>query len=174
VTIRTKAFDPAESEQGKGEIIPFDPGIDATKVRVELMERVKEEIIELDRADVIVAGGRGLGEPEKLEELRELLTVLERYFVKGEIGCTRPLVDAGWLSSPHQVGLTGQKVAPELYVAVGISGASQHVAGITRAKKVVAINKSAEAPIFLVADYGVVAEFEDVFPTFRRRLEELL
>jgi len=174
VTIRTKAFDPAERERGKGEIIPFDPGIDATKVRVELMERVKEEIIELDKADVIVAGGRGLGEPEKLEELRELLTLLERYFVKGEIGCTRPLVDAGWLSSPHQVGLTGQKVAPELYVAVGISGASQHVAGITRAKKVVAINKSAEAPIFLVADYGVVAEFEDVFPAFRRRLEELL
>ncbi len=173
VTVRSKAFDPVENGQSAGEIIAFDAGIDASKARVELIERVREEVVELDKAAVIVAGGRGIEEPEKLEDIRELLNLLKGYFGSGEIGCTRPLVDMGWFSSQHQVGLTGQKVAPELYVAVGLSGASQHVAGITRAKKVVAINKSEEAPIFQVADYGVVAEFEDVLAAFRNRLEEL-
>jgi electron transfer flavoprotein alpha subunit len=173
VTVRPKAFDPVEDEQSKGEIISFDVGVDASMAKVELIDRVREEVVELDKAAVIVAGGRGIEEPEKLTDIRELLNLLKRYFDNGEIGCTRPLVDVGWLSSPHQVGLTGQKVAPELYVAVGLSGASQHVAGITRAKKVVAINKSEEAPIFKAADYGVVAEYEDVLAAFRHRLEEL-
>jgi len=174
VTVRTKAFEPVERGSAKCEIIPFDPGVDRSVIKVESIKRVREEIVELDKAEVIVSGGRGVGEPENLEELQGLLDFLKKYFSSGEMGCSRPLVDQGWLSSPHQVGLTGQKVAPELYIAIGISGASQHVAGVSGAKKIVAINKSAEAPIFKVADYGVIGEYEEIIPAFKRKLEELL
>ncbi|MDY6796368.1 MAG: electron transfer flavoprotein subunit alpha/FixB family protein [Actinomycetota bacterium] len=174
VTVRTKAFEPVERGSAKCEIIPFNPDIDRSMIKVESIERVKEEVVELDKAEVIVAAGRGIEEPENLEKLQELLDLLKRYFDSGEIGCSRPLVDQGWLSSPHQVGLTGQKVAPQLYIAIGISGASQHVAGISGAKKVVAINKSSEAPIFKIADYGVVGEYEETLPAFKQKLEEIL
>lgn len=171
-TLRSKATELTESGSFRGKINRFEPVIDESLARVELVKIVREEGINLSKAEAIVSGGRGIKDAEGIAQLKELIKVLTRYFGRVELGASRPLVDARLVPSSRQVGLTGEKVAPELYVAVGISGSLQHVTGITGAKKIIAINTDPKAYIFNVADYGVIGSFEEVVPALIRKLEE--
>jgi len=173
VTVRRKVAEPAERNSAKGEIIDFDPSIDESMVKIESIKRVKEEVVALDKAEVIISGGRGVGGIEGFKELEELADLFRESIEKVEVGCSRPPVDFGWLSHSRQIGLTGEKVSPALYIAVGISGAMQHLAGIMRAKKIVAINSDLESSIFKVADYGVVGDYKRVLPSFKKKWREL-
>lgn len=122
----------------------------------------------LKDAKIVVSGGRGIGGPDHWHFIEEASRVLG-----AAIGCSRPVADSGWVPSSHQVGLSGTSVAPDLYIAVGISGAAQHLAGIAAARIVVAINNSAEADIFTRADYGVVGDYREVLPAFVARVRQL-
>jgi electron transfer flavoprotein alpha subunit len=115
-----------------------------------------------------VAGGRGVGGPENWHYIEEASAALG-----AAMGCSRPVADSGWVPSSHQVGISGTSVAPDLYIAVGISGAAQHLSGITAARKVVAINNSPDAEIFMRADYGVVGDYREVLPAFVERVKQL-
>ena len=172
-TLRPKAVEPIGPSSATGKIIHFVPFIDESLVKVETIEKINEETVSLDRAEAIVAGGRGVKNTEGIEQLKELIKVLKKYFGKVELGASRPLVDAHLIPSSRQIGLTGEKVAPELYIAVGISGSLQHLTGILGAKKIIAINTDPKANIFKVADYGVIGSFEEVVPALKRKLEEL-
>ena len=119
------------------------------------------EGIRLEDANVIVSGGRGLGGPEPFSVLHDLANVLD-----GAVGASRAACDAGWVDHAYQVGLTGKSVSPEVYIAVGISGASQHMAGCSSSRAIVAINKDADSNIFKEARYGVVGDWEKVLPAF--------
>jgi len=174
VTLRSKAWEPIIPRTTKGEVIHIAPVLKEASVKVECMEEIREESISLYKADAIVSAGRGVKNAEGgLSELTGLVEVLGSYFSRVELGASRPLVDAHLVPSSRQVGLTGEKVAPELYIAIGISGSLQHVTGILRAKKIVAINTDPEANIFTVADYGVIGDFEEVVPALIKKLEEL-
>jgi electron transfer flavoprotein alpha subunit len=127
----------------------------------------------LDRADAVVAGGRGIGKAENLKYLEELAEALRRCFDAVEVGASRPLVDAGWLPPFRQIGLTGVKVKPRLYIAVGISGSLQHLSGLFGAKRIVAINNDPGASIFNYADIGVIGDYEMVLPSLLAELKEL-
>jgi electron transfer flavoprotein alpha subunit len=172
-TLRPKAAEPGTPRPDQGKIVHFDPVIGETLVKVETIERIKEESVSLDKAAAIVAGGRGIKDAEGIEQLKELTKVLRKYFAKVELGASRPLVDAHLVPSSRQIGLTGEKVSPELYIAVGISGSLQHLTGILGAKKIIAINTDPKAHIFKVADYGVIGPFEEVLPALKGKLEEL-
>jgi electron transfer flavoprotein alpha subunit len=172
-TLRPKTAEPIRPRPNLGEIIHFDPLIDENLIKVEMIERIKEESVSLDKAATIVAGGRGIKDAKGLEQLKELIKALRKYFTNVELGASRPLVDAHLVPSSRQIGLTGEKVSPELYIAVGISGSLQHLTGLLGAKKIIAINSDPKAPIFKVADYGVIGSFEEVVPAFKRKLEEL-
>ncbi len=174
VTIRPKVMDPLKPQSGEGEIIDFEPDINESMKETSIIERVEEEAIKLDNADAIVSGGRGIEEPEGFEELKDLAEVLEKSYEKVEIGASRPPVDLGWVHSARQIGLTGEKVTPELYIATGISGATQHLVGMSNSNTIVAINKDPNAAIFEMSDYGIVAEYEKALPPLKRKLEELI
>jgi len=122
----------------------------------------------LKDAKVIVSGGRGLGGPDNWHYVEELAQVLN-----GAVGATRAVTDAGWVAPSLQVGLTGSTVAPDLYITVGISGAVQHIAGISGARNVVAINRDGDANIFKYARFGVVGDWKQIVPAFTERLKEL-
>jgi electron transfer flavoprotein alpha subunit len=172
-TVRGKVFTPAEPADGNGEIVDIVPEIDESMIRVESMEVVKEEVIALDKADVVVSGGAGLGEEDGFEMLDELAKALSKSFGSVMIGCSRIAVDKGWISSDHQVGLTGTIISPDIYVAVGISGAIQHLVGMINSKKIIAINNDPGCNMFKVSDYGVVEDFEEIIPALIKKLEEL-
>jgi electron transfer flavoprotein alpha subunit len=122
----------------------------------------------LKDAKIVVSGGRGIGGPENWHYIEEASAALG-----AAVGCSRPVADSGWVPSSHQVGLSGTMVAPDLYIAVGISGAAQHLAGISAARTVVAINNSADADIFSRADYGIVEDYREVLPAFVARVKQL-
>jgi len=171
-TVRGKAFEPAETVEGKGEIVDMLPEIDEAMIKVESIEVVKEDVVSLDKANVVVSGGAGLGDEDGFELLEELSTALGKSFGSVMIGCSRMAVDKGWISSDHQVGLTGTMISPDIYVAVGISGAIQHLVGMIQSKKIIAINTDPGCNIFKVADYGIVEDYEKVVPALVKRLEE--
>lgn len=173
VTIRAKVYDALERGGSRGRVVRLECDLSPSLARVRSMEVVPGQNVSLDKAEVIVSAGRGIKTQEGIDELRRLTGALERFFDKVEVGASRPVVDAGLLSRSHQVGQTGEKVSPQLYVAVAISGAAQHVSGIVGSKKIIAINKDGEAPIFDIADYGVVGSFEEVLPSFIEQLEGL-
>jgi len=173
VTVRAKAMSPLERDASrKGEVIPTKVDIDASKVRTKIVETVKEEAvgIKLEDAPVIVSGGRGMGGPQPFEAiLKELADLLH-----GAVGASRPPADNGWVPEHLHIGLTGKIVAPDIYIAVAISGASQHTAGCSGSKHIIAINKDPEANIFREAEFGVVGKYEEVLPAFTSKLKELL
>ncbi len=173
VTVRAKAMSPLERNASrKGEVIPAKVDIDTSKVRTKIIETIKEEAagIKLEDAPVIVSGGRGMGGPQPFETiLKELADLLH-----GAVGASRPPADNGWVPEHLHIGLTGKIVAPDIYIAVAISGASQHTAGCTGSKHVIAINKDPEANIFREAEFGVVGKYEEVLPAFTSKLKELL
>jgi len=125
--------------------------------------------IRLEDADVVVCGGRGIGGPEGFKQLEELAQLL-----RGAVGATRPPCDNEWVPAHYQIGLTGKLVAPTLYIGVALSGSSQHLAGMSGSKNIVAINKDPEANIFSVAHYGVVGDYKKVLPAFIEKCKELL
>lgn len=169
-TIREKVFPPAERDEGrKGEVISFDADIDVSIKKVKCIERIEEDIsgVKLEQAEVIVCGGRGMGSFEGFSQLEELAKILG-----GAVAGTRPTCEKGWLNSRLQVGLTGKKVAPKLYIAVGVSGAIQHMAGVG-SKCIVAINKDPEANIFNEAHYGAVGDYKEILPSFKKKVKDI-
>jgi electron transfer flavoprotein alpha subunit len=171
-TLRGKIFEPADPVDTKGEIEDLSPEIDESMIRVKSIEIVKEDAVSLDGARVVIAGGAGLGDEDGFELLEDLAKVLEKSFGSVMIGCSRVAVDKGWISSDRQVGLTGSIITPEIYVAVGISGASHHLVGMIRSQKIIAVNTDKGCNMFRVADYGVVEDYEKVIPALVERLEE--
>lgn len=172
VTVRQKAMTPLEPDPSrKGEVVPMKVEIDPAKIRAKVLQTVKEEVvgIKLEDAPIVVAGGRGIGGPDGFKQLEELAKML-----KGAVGASRPPCDNKWVPDTMQIGLTGKIVTPELYIAVGISGASQHMAGCSGAKNIVAINKDPEANIFKEARFGVVGDWKQVLPAFTEKVKELL
>ena len=146
-------------------------GVDPSQVRARVVQKVKEEVrgIKLEEAPIVVSGGRGMGGPEGFKELDDLAKLL-----KGAVGASRPACDSAWIPDTSQVGLTGKVVTPDLYIAVAISGSSQHMAGCSGAKVIVAINKDPEANIFKEARFGVVGDWKKVLPAFKQKVKELL
>lgn len=171
-TVRAKAMSPLERDASRqGEIIPIDAGIDPSAIRTRVLEKVPEEVagIKLEDAEIVVGGGRGIGNAEGFQQLEELAKIL-----KGAVGATRPPCDNNWVPDLLQIGLTGKIIAPDLYIAVALSGASQHMTGCSGAKTTVAINKDAEANIFREARFGVVGDWKKVLPAFTDKVRELL
>lgn len=170
-TVRPGVFKKSEAGAATAEIIKEDIHVASDKIRTQLLEVLKEaagEIVDLEGAEIIVSGGRGVGGPEGFDSIRALAKLLG-----ATVGSSRAAVDAGWIPHSHQVGQTGKTVGPKLYIACGISGAIQHLAGMSGSDVVVAINKDPDAPIFGVADYGVVGNLFEVVPALTEEIKKL-
>jgi electron transfer flavoprotein alpha subunit len=168
-TVRAKSQEPLEPDASRsGEIVKQDAG--SPNVRTTILGRSKEEAegVRLEDAKVVVSGGRGLGGPEGFQPLEELAGVLG-----GAVGASRAVCDLGWYPVAAQVGLTGKVVTPDLYIAVGISGASQHMAGISSVKNIVSINKDAEASIFKSSRFAVVGDWKEFIPAFTEEVKKV-
>lgn len=171
-TIRAKAMSPLEKDESRtGEIISIAADYDTPPTRVKLIEKIKEDIegVKLEDADVIVSGGRGIGDAKGFDPLVKLANLM-----KGAVGATKAACDFKWVPASWQIGLTGKIVSPNVYFAVALSGASQHMAGCSGAKTIVAINKDPEANIFKEAEFGVIGDWQNVVPAFTQKIEELL
>jgi len=171
-TVRAKAMSPPERDASRqGEIITIEAGLDPSAMRTKVLERVTEEVegIKLEDAAVIVSGGRGIGGADGFKQLEELAKILN-----GAVGATRPPCDNGWVPDGYQVGLTGKMVTPDLYIAVALSGSSQHMSGCSGSKNIIAINKDPEANIFKQAHFGIVGDWKKVLPAFIEKVKELL
>ncbi len=171
-TVRSKAMPAmAKDNTRKGEVINISAGLDPASIRTRILDR-KIEIsagLKLEDARVVVSGGRGIGNAEGFKQLEELARLL-----KGAFGASRPPCDNKWVSDNLQVGLTGKIVSPDLYIAVALSGSSQHLSGCSGSRVIVAINKDAEANIFKVAHYGIVADWKKILPAFTAKVKDMV
>ena len=170
-SVRPKVYEPLEADASRqGPVVSFPVELDPSQARTTLVDTVMEaaEGIKLEDARIVVSGGRGLGGPEAFKHLEELAGVLG-----AGLGASRAAVDSGWVPASYQVGLTGKTITPDLYITIAISGASQHMAGCSGAKVIVAINKDPEANIFKEARYGVVGDWEKVLPALTATVREL-
>jgi electron transfer flavoprotein alpha subunit len=169
VTIRPAAFSPGEASRG-GKVTVLDvavPDEPAFRKFIEYLEAAVGDV-DITKSDVVVSVGRGIREPENIPMVEKLAEILG-----GVVGCSRPVVDAGWLPKERQVGSSGKTVKPKLYLATGISGSFQHVMGMKASGLIVAINKDPKAPIFRIADYGVVDDLFKVVPALTQKINEL-
>jgi electron transfer flavoprotein alpha subunit len=155
------------AEEGRAEVVAFDTTIDAPKITVKAIKKTEGET-PLAEAEIVVSGGRGLKGPENWNILEDLAKELH-----AALACSRPVADANWRPHSEHVGQTGGVIAPNLYIACGISGAIQHLAGVNRSKVIVAINKDPEAPLFKAADYGVVGDLFEVVPKMTEAIRQL-
>ena len=172
VVLRAKAYEPLEADESRrGDVVVINPCLDTSVVKARLVETVTQESegVRLEDAGVVIGGGRGLGGPEPFDQLEDLARLLG-----GAVGASRAVCDAGWLDHSYQVGLTGKTITPDLYITVGISGASQHMAGCSASKNIVAINRDADANIFKSASFGVVGDWKNVLPSFIETVRELV
>jgi electron transfer flavoprotein alpha subunit len=171
-TARSKSMTPlSKDESRKGEIINITAGIDPSSIRTKLLDRKIEAGagVKLEDARVIVSGGRGIGGADGFRQLEELARIL-----KGAVGASRPPCDNKWVPDSVQIGLTGKIVGPDIYIAVAVSGSSQHLSGCSGSKVIVAINKDPEANIFKVANFGIVADWKKALPAFTAKVKELV
>lgn len=171
VTLRPRSVEPAKPNSSRsGEILHVEADIDESQFAGKLLETVKEDAqgIKLDEAKVIVTGGGGIGGEEGFFWLEELAGLLQ-----GAVGISRVPCDEGWMPKSLEIGQTGLVVSPDLYIAVGLSGAPQHMAGCSHSKTIVAINKDTEAHIFQEADYGIIGDYKEALPAFIEALKTL-
>ena len=171
VIVRPKTYEAGEPDSSRsGTIEDFSADLDDSAIKARLIDTVSQESegVRLEDAGIVISGGRGLGGPEPFEQLQALSDLLG-----GALGASRAACDAGWIDHSHQVGLTGKTITPDLYITVGISGASQHMAGCSASKNIVAINRDEDANIFKSATYGVVGDWNKVLPSFIETLQEL-
>ncbi|MGA7843775.1 MAG: electron transfer flavoprotein subunit alpha/FixB family protein [Dehalococcoidales bacterium] len=171
-TVRAKAMNAITPDSSrKGKIMNIPAGINQNTIRTKVIEKVVEEEkgVKLEEAAVIVTGGRGIGGAEGFKQLEELAKLL-----KGAVGASRTACDNGWVKDTMQIGLTGKIVAPEVYIAVAVSGTTQHLAGCSGARNIIAINKDPDANIFNEARYGVVGDWKKVVPAFEKKAKEIL
>ena len=168
ITIRPTSFEACETSGGSATVEKMDAADEVTVSKFIKREEVKSDRPELGTARVVISGGRGMQSGDNFKLITDIADKLN-----AAIGASRAAVDAGYISNEHQVGQTGKVVVPDLYIAVGISGAIQHLAGMKESKIIVAINKDGEAPIFSVADYGLEADLFEALPQFLEELNKL-
>ncbi|MDA8966916.1 FAD-binding protein [Planktomarina temperata] len=168
ITIRPTSFEPCETSGGSAPIEKVEAAEEFTSSKFIKREEVKSDRPELGTARIVISGGRGMQSGDNFKLINAIANKLN-----AAIGASRAAVDAGYISNEHQVGQTGKVVVPDLYIAVGISGAIQHLAGMKESKIIVAINKDGEAPIFSVADYGLEADLFEALPQFLEELNKL-
>lgn len=168
-TVRYKVMNaPERSEEAKGEVVPLEVPADKLKARMEVLGIIKKEKKKtIESAEVLVVAGRGLKKPEDIAMVRQLAEALG-----GDVACTRPLVETGWMEATHQIGLSGRTVRPKLIITCGVSGAIQFVAGMNNSEQVVAINSDPEAPIFKVANYALVGDIYEIIPQLIEKIKQ--